>query len=360
MTLVIFLIIISILILVHEFGHFIVAKRAGIRVEEFGLGFPPRIFAKKIGETAYSVNALLFGGFVKLYGEEQPELEKERAFFDKPKRTRAAVIAAGVLMNFLLAVAAFSVLYGLLGVPKKIDYVKVVGVAAGSPAEMAEIQVDDVILSVDGQTVQSNKQFVQLIEQNKGEELVIELRRGGEKIDVSVVPRVAPPEGEGPLGVAITDSEIYFPPLWQRPFISAYFGAKETLFWTRATVEAVGKVLGQLVTTGTLPRDLAGPVGIFQITSYVSREGPLSVLNFLGILSINLAILNILPFPALDGGRLLFIGVEAVFGRRVVPAFERAAHTFGMILLLILLLLITIQDINRILTSGFDLFPGIR
>lgn len=351
MTLFVFLIILSVLVLIHEFGHFIVAKRAGIRVEEFGLGFPPRIWAKKVGETTFSVNALFFGGFVRLYGEERPEREKERSFFDKPRSVRAAVISAGVLMNFLLAVASFATSYSILGIPRKVDRVLVVGVVEGSPAQEAGLALEDVLLGVDGQAVYSNQEFVGAIEQKKGEEVLLAVKRGEEELEISVVPRQSPPEGEGPLGIAITDSEAYFPPVWQRPFFGVYFGFREALAWAGATVGAVGRVLSQFLGQGVLPKDIAGPVGIFQITGEVTKGGYLSVLNFLGILSVNLAILNILPFPALDGGRLLFVGIEGVLGRRVVPQVERVAHVVGMAILLLLLLAITIQDIGRLITS---------
>jgi len=349
-TIFVFLLILSILILVHEFGHFLVAKKAGIKVEEFGLGFPPRLFAKKIGETTYSVNALLFGGFVKLYGEDEPQQEdRQRSFFDKPKKIRATVLLGGVLMNFLLAVFSFTLLYGFLGFPKKVGYVKVIGVAQESPAASSGLIEGDIIQKVEDHDISGTSQFINLIEEKKGREISLVIDRGGKSMVIKVVPRISPPKGEGPLGVIITDSEIYFPPLWQRPFLAAYFGVKEAVFWAGTTFLGVKGVLIQFFSQGSIPKDVAGPVGIFQITGEVAKSGIFSLINLLGLLSVNLAILNILPFPALDGGRLLFVGLETVFGRRVLPKAERIVHAIGMALLLIFLLAVTVQDISRLI-----------
>ncbi len=163
--------------------------------------------------------------------------------------------------------------------------------------------------------------------------------------------RAQPPEGEAPLGVTITTTETYFPPIWQRPFIGIYYGIREAIFWLGAVMAGFIQIISNLF-AGQAPKEIAGPVGIFAITSKAATFGILALINFVGILSINLMILNILPFPALDGGRLLFIGIEFAFGRRVGPKVEAAIHTAGMIILLLLLLAITAQDIQRIITAG--------
>lgn len=353
MTLLIFLLILSLLVLVHELGHFIVAKKSGVKVEEFGIGFPPRIFSIKYGETIYSINLLFFGGFVRLYGEEEKVAkETARAFSQKPKRIRAAIITAGVVMNFLLAVFAFSVLYSVVGIPRKSSEVQVVGISPGSPAQKAGLSIEDIVLSVDGERVQSNEMFIQLIEKRKGKDVVLELRsKNGEGKNVKVLPRESPPEGEGALGVAITDTKQYFPPFWQRPFWGIFYGFQEAFLWGKQTLLGVGMLISRIFTQGKLPEELAGPVGIFQLTGIVSQQGFLALLHFLGVLSINLGILNILPFPALDGGRLLFVIVEAVFrgrARQIIPKVERITNMVGFVLLIALILAITLQDIRRI------------
>lgn len=356
MTLLIFLIVLSVLIFVHELGHFLAARRAGIKVEEFGFGFPPRVWGKKIGETIYSVNAIPFGGFVRLYGEDADVKEdKERSFYNQGKATRARVISAGVFMNFLLGVFAFSIIGWFLGVPQATGEVKVIKTAEGSPAVQAGLKEGDIVTQVNSRQVKTSKDFQQIVNQNKGEEISLLVKRGQDVFTARATPRISPPENEGALGVVITDIEIAKPPLYKRPFVVFWQGLKEAVFWVTTVVLAVAQAIGQAA-RGTAPEGLAGPVGIFQLTGQVARSGALSLMSFIGILSVNLAVLNILPFPALDGGRLLFIFIEGIVGRRVIPRVERVAHTVGMILLLLLLLLITIQDIGRLLSGGFD-FP---
>lgn len=351
-SILVFIIVLSILVLVHELGHFIMARRAGVLVEEFGFGLPPRIWGKKIGETVYSINSLPFGGFVKLHGENTEESISypKRAFLNKKPRTKIGIIVAGVVMNFLLAVLAFAIVYSFSGIPKDTGKVKVLDIAAGSPAQTAGLVVGDVVLSVDGKEVKKVDEFVKTVEEKKGKRVVLQL----ENKKVTVVPRENPPQGQGPLGVTISTTEVYYPPKWQRPFVGAYWGFKEALFWGKTVALGFWNLIVQLF-GGKVPKDLAGPVGIFAITSEAAKVGILALINFIGILSVNLAILNIIPFPALDGGRLLFIGIEKVIGRKVLPKVETAVHTVGMVVLLLLLLAITAHDIRRLITSG-----GIR
>ncbi len=354
MTLLIFLIVLSVLIFVHELGHFWMARRSGIKVEEFGFGFPPKIWSKKFGETLYSINLLPIGGFVKLYGEDE-SVDKDipRAFYHKGKLARARVVVAGVLMNFLLAVLCFGIISWVIGVLRQTEDIRIIGVAPNSPAEDVGLRDGDVVISVDGQRLAKTDEFTSFIKDKVGKELLVNIKRGKEELSVKATPRTNPPEGEGALGVVVSSVELVHPPLWQRPFISLWEGLKESVFWVGTTMGAVVSTITQL-TKGAAPEGIAGPIGIFQITGVVARQGALALLSFVGILSINLAVLNILPFPALDGGRLLFIGVETLFGRRVLPKFERMAHTIGMIVLLILILLVTLSDVRRLLSGGFD------
>jgi len=372
-TLVVFLVILSILIFVHELGHFLVAKKAGIKVEEFGFGLPPRVWGKKIGETIYSLNLLPIGGFVRLYGENEEEPSKKenisRQFLTKPKKVRAAVAVAGVIMNFLLAVVVFSIIYTKLGIPTQTEQVKVVGIASSSPAEEAGLKENDTVLLVQSIQIKTTQEFIDLVQKYAGKEIVLEIFRekdnpcrekvlgaypgikiscSGENLVLYVTPRENPPEGEGPLGVAISNTEIKFYPLWQMPFRGAVEGIRESLAWASMIVAGIGQMLYKLVTAGVVPADVAGPVGIFQLTGQVAKTGAYSVLQFLGVLSIHLAIINILPIPALDGGRLLFIGIEAVTGRRVKTKVEAYIHQIGMIFLLLLILLITVNDLSRL------------
>lgn len=357
MDLLIFLLVLSILVLVHEFGHFIVAKRAGVKVEEFGLGLPllPKLVSVKFGETIYSLYPVLFGGFVRLYGEEtKVEKESNRAFSSKPRLVRASVIVAGVFMNLVLAVVAFSILYGILGVPRPTSEVKIVGISSTSPIASTPIKEGSVVVSIDGEKISSNKDFIKAIENRKGKEALIEFKsKDGSVASTKIVPRASPPEGEGPLGVGISDTEQYFPPLWQRPFVGAWYGIQEALGWGIIVFGSLAGLFTTLLTTASLPKDLAGPVGIFQITGTVAQQGGiLGILQLLGILSINLAILNVIPFPALDGGRLLFVIIEAIAGKRareVIPKIEQKANMIGFALLIALIIAITIQDVKRLI-----------
>lgn len=352
-SILVFLLVLSVLILVHEFGHFIVARKFGVWVEEFGFGLPPRIIGKKIGETLYSLNLLPFGGFVKLHGENSEEkLEHpRRAFIRKSKKVRISIVVAGVIMNFLLAIVSFAIVYSFSGIPRNIKNVKVVEVIAGSPAQTAGLIVGDIVKKVGKKEVAKVSEFVNLVEEGKGRKIQLTIERDSSETKLSVIPRENPPEGEGPLGVVITDTEIYFPPIYLRPFYGIYYGFKDAIFWGKSIATGLFGIIKGLF-AGNLPQDVAGPVGIFAITSKVAQYGILAVINFVGIMSINLAILNVLPFPALDGGRLLFIGIEKAIGRKILPKLESAVHTIGMIILLLLLLAITIHDIQRLIFAG--------
>ena len=355
----VFLVILSILVLVHELGHFIAARREGIWVEEFGFGIPPRVYGKKIGETIYSINLLPIGGFVRLHGENsEVNLSKpKRAFLNKSKKARIKVIVAGVFMNLALAIFIFSAIYSIKGIPKEIptNEVKVVQVAAGSPAEGAGIIIGDLVTSVEGRKVVNTDEFSEEINKSLGETVEITVVRNSDNLTLSLVPRENPPEGEGAIGVAIQSSEVisYFPPIWQRPFLGIYYGFQEALFWGGAIIFGLASMFIKLL-SGVVPTDVAGPVGLFAITSETSKQGFLALANLTAVISVNLAILNIVPFPALDGGRLLFLFLEKLFGRKILPKVESAIHAVGFAVLIILILLISFREVNIIRKAGLE------
>ena len=373
LTIIVFLFILSVLILAHELGHFLLAKRAGIRVEEFGLGYPPRILARKIGETIYSINWILFGGFVKLLGEELEEIqkvkEKEKSFWAKSKTARTSVIVAGVLANFILAIVCFSIVYSFIGIPTKTDQVKIVGLMENSPAAQAGLLEGDIVLSVNEIKVASMNRFIEIVEENKGQQVAIKVDREennpclepvlggmgfsceGDKLILFVIPREEPPEGEGALGIVISDVEMKKYPLWQMPFYGTIEGFKEAFAWTGLVIGGIGGMIGNLITKGQIPREIAGPVGILQITSGVARSGVLTILQFIGVLSVNLAVINILPFPALDGGKLIFIGYELITRKKPKPQIEHWVNFAGMAFLLFLVILVTVNDIARLIET---------
>jgi len=348
-----FLIVLSLLILVHELGHFIAARRAGVWVEEFGFGFPPRILAKKVGETVYSINLLPLGGFVKLHGENKEEeiVDRERAFLFKGKLARTVIILAGVAMNFLLALLSFSLTYSFAGIPKETENVRIIEIRAGSPAERYGLQVGDIVRKIDGVLVKQNSDLISYVDSKKGEEITLTVEREGRTLELRVVPRKETPEGEGALGVVISNIETYHPPLWQRPFVGIYYGFRESLFWGQVVFTGFYQVLRDLF-IGVVPKDIAGPVGIFALTTHTAQFGILAIINFIGVLSLNLAILNAVPFPALDGGRLLFVVLEAVIGKKISPKVEYLIHTVGIVILMLLVLAITARDIRKLIFFG--------
>jgi regulator of sigma E protease len=348
-------VVISILILVHELGHFLAAKRAGIWVEEFGVGIPPRLFGKKIGETIYSVNLFPFGGFVRLHGEnaEVDITKPKRAFLNQSKKTRASIVVAGVFMNFLLAIVAFAVVYSFSGIPQETENVNVVEIAANSPAMSSGFVEGDIVRKVGDIEVSSNDEFIDAIAGREDEEITFYIQREGEAelVELSSTPRSDPPEGEGALGVVISTTETYFPPLLERLVKGVYYGFKEAIFWTAVVVTGFAQIIAGLF-RGEVPQEVAGPVGIYALTAQAASFGFLALINFVGILSVNLMILNIFPFPALDGGRLVFILIESFIGRKVIPKVENVIHAVGMAILLLLLLAITYKDIRQLINAG--------
>jgi regulator of sigma E protease len=351
-----FIIVLSVLVLVHEFGHFITARKSGILVEEFGFGIPPKIFGFKKGETLYSINLLPFGGFVRLHGENFGDTvtQKDRSYLGKSKKVRSMVVVAGVLMNFLLAIVLFGVVYSFSGIPKKSGYVEIVDVMEGTPADEAGFMDGDIIKTVDGQTLTDNDEFKSYISTKAGNEVSIEVVRPENKSEIlKIVPREDPPANEGSLGVIIADTQTYYAPVWQRPFLGAYYGTKEAVFWGTAVLQGFGMMIGKLF-IGQVPRDVTGPAGLLVITSEVAKVGFMPLLNWMGIISINLGILNILPIPALDGGRLAFIFLEKLFGRRVLPKVESALHAISLGLLITLLLVVTFKEVKLISKLGFS------
>ncbi|MDO8551775.1 MAG: RIP metalloprotease RseP [bacterium] len=349
LDLLVFIIILSILIFVHEIGHYLVAKKSGIKVEEFGFGIPPKIWGKKIGETTYSINALPIGGFVRMAGEnEEEEGSKERQFVHKPASVRALVTIAGVVMNFLLAIFIFSFIYTKLGIPTPTDQVRIVAVAPNSPAEQSGLSEGDIVLKANNQVIKETQEFIQLTQKSVGESMTLEIKRGDQIQKIKVETRQNPPENEGPIGVGISNIENKFYPFWEMPIRGAIEGVKESIGWMVLIVEGLGTMVYRLFTSGAVPQDVAGPVGIYQITGAVAKLGFLPTLRLLGLLSINLAVVNLLPIPALDGGRLLFIAIEAVARKRVKTQVEALAHQIGFAFLIALIILLTYHDIVRI------------
>ncbi len=357
MTAIIFIAVLAVLILAHECGHFIAAKKKGLLVEEFGIGFPPRIFGVKKGETLYSLNLLPLGGFVKILGEDGGETENPRSFASKSAGTRGLITVSGVVMNFLLAIVLLIIGF-FVGLPQAIDQsnaayannteIQILDIAAGSPAAKAGIQVGDAIeyLKIGGKNI-SIKEVSALqnaVSADNGKELIIGVKRGNSFFETKTTPRINPPEGEGALGIAIVKTGIIRYP-WYKNF---WLGTKSAFAIAREVIIGFFDLLKNLFATGRIPSGIAGPVGIAALTGKAASLGFIYLLQLVAVISINLAVLNLVPFPALDGGRLFFLGVEKIKGSKVNPKIENTVNSAGMILLLILIALITYRDILRL------------
>ncbi len=356
LTAIIFIIILGVLVLVHEFGHFITAKRAGMKVEEFGFGFPPKIFGIKRGETTYSINWVPFGGFVKIFGENGEEKNDPRSFASAKAGVRSWVIVAGVIMNFLLAIALLSV-DNAVGLRVGLDEasrskatdikIQILEVAPKSPAELAGIKpLDEIVRLKIGSkdfTAKTTDEVQGFINQNRGHEVVIETRRGANIIDSKVIPRANPPTGEGALGISLAITGIIKYPWYQ----AIYHGAFDSAIILERTFVGYGTIIGNLFTTGKAGVQLSGPIGIAIVTGQAAGLGFAYLMQFIALLSINLAVLNILPFPALDGGRLLFIIIEKIKGSPINKKIENAVNTIGFALLIILMIYVTTKDILK-------------
>ena len=350
LTIVTFLAVIVILILAHELGHFIAAKLSGVKVEELGIGFPPRLLSFKRGETIYSLNAIPLGGFTKLLGEEDPTLPGSLA--SKSIATRFLVLSAGSLMNILLPIFLFSISF-MIPHDMLLEKVQIQEVSPGSPAQSAGIEPGDTILEINDRPIKNRGDVGFLIHLNLGSEVNILLQKADlNQKEVNVKPRWNPPEGQGAIGVIITGAdstvvrESY--PIW-KAIPSSIRHCWEILVLFR------NEVVSWFI-RGTAPQ-LAGPIGIAQLTGEVAKAGLSPLLEFAAFISINLAIINLFPFPGLDGGRLVFVALEWIRrGKRISPKKEGLVHLIGFIVLILLIVVISYYDITRII-QGESLLP---
>lgn len=344
------------LLVLHEFGHFILAKRFGVKVEEFGIGYPPRIFGKKIGETVYSVNLLPFGAFIRV-PEEVGEAEGERSFSSQSIPRRVMIMLGGVVSFWIMAALIFSVVFNL-GAPVAVGdeetsgfsnpQVQIAAISSGSPAELAGLKPGDTVKKISILNSQFSidkvKEVQDLAAQYRGQEMVFTVERGKKPFNVNLVPRVSPPEGEGPLGVALVRMGVKTYPWWQTP----WQGISQTWNLTVAVFHGYFTALVNVfkgVPTGV---QLTGPVGIFHLMGQASQMGLSYFLNFIGLISIYLAVFNILPIPATDGGKLIFLGIEFFRKKPVSPKIEQKITAVFFLAMLGLMVWVTVKDVIRI------------
>jgi regulator of sigma E protease len=376
LTVVTFFLILSVLVFVHEFGHFWVARRFGIKPEEFGFGFPPRVFGvyrsrdggwKKVAggrepddaaDTIYSVNWVPIGGFVKL-GEDDITSSDPNHFINKKIWQRMAIIMAGVTMNVILAAFLISAGYAV-GLPQALDnlspgakvtdrQVQVVDIVPGSPAAGADIEAGDIIMAADGNAITSSEELQAFVDSHIGQSIDIAVRRDKEAMNIAVIPEVMAETGKGGIGVGIIDTGVVKYPL----YLAAWEGVKSTISLFISIVVAFFSIIGGIFAGRGVGADLAGPVGIAVLTGQVARLGFVYIMQFAAILSVNLAIINAFPFPALDGGRFIFLIIEKIIGRPVKKSVEAIIHNVGFALLMLLVVMVTYRDLAR---YGGDFF----
>ena len=338
----------SLLVFVHEAGHFLMAKWRKVAVEEFGFGLPPRLWGKKFKGTIYSLNWIPLGGFVKLKGED-PEMAgfgDVDSFRVKSKASRAAIILAGVIGNLLFAWLIFSFLF-VIGNPSISGKVVIEEVSSGSPAETAGLQKDDVVLAVDGELVGTVEDLIAKVQERAGGVVELDIDRKGQSLQMRLAPRIEPPEGEGALGVKIAMIEPEVVLVKYSFFLAPGHALIEIGEVTKAMVVGFGGMIARIFTQGEIPTEVAGPLGIKAMTDVAAEMGLRFFLQFVALLNLNLFIFNLLPIPALDGGRLLFLGFEAVLRRKLNPKVEKIANNLSLVFLLLLSVLVTIQDISR-------------
>jgi regulator of sigma E protease len=384
LTLLAFFAVLSVLVLIHEAGHYFVAKKLGIKVEEFGFGLPPRLWGKKKGETIYSLNWLPIGGFVKLYGEDEAgagRIEKpkevehnakdsKRAFYSRSVGQRAAVVVAGVVMNTVLAIVIYYSFMLLSGFKTQLPLIGehtffavnqvskteiiVSAVSKNSPAEKIGITPFSKIISLNGSEVKSMEEFSTTVKEYKGKEITLswENINTGKRSTARVIPRVNPPKDEGALGVGFYPVKTvilsYDTPM--QKLFSGIIHPANLMMYNFDVMQSLIGVSVKEKNVEPLSQSVSGPVGIYSIVGAIinipdPKERILEMLNLTGLLSISLAFFNLLPIPGLDGGRLFFIIIEAITKKKVNQKVEGYAHAIGMIVLIALIILITFKDL---------------
>lgn len=354
----IFIVFLSLIALVtlHELGHFLLAKKFGVPVEEFGIGFPPRLFGKKFGETVYSLNLLPLGAFVKIYGEEGG-IEDSLSFSQKPIWQRALIVLGGVLAFWIIAIILLSIISSVRGLPAAVvedasaahlkeAKVQILEVLAGSPAERAGISPFDMILQLkSGREVVSPVNIGEVqdfIQRHKDEQITISLFRGkgGKEKTLKVTPNK---EGKIGVGLVVIGFKTY---PW---YLSLGAGIETTGRLTYGILKSLGMVLGKAIKGQKVEgMEVRGPIGIGELMTRYYQLGGGYFVYMVSLISIYLAIFNLLPIPAVDGGRFLFLGIEKIRGRPIAPKVEQKINAIFFMLLLVVLVLVSIKDIMRL------------
>lgn len=352
MAILLFIIILSLLVFVHEFGHFFAARKSGVVVEEFGFGFPPRLIGWRKASTVYSLNWIPFGGFVRLQGEQEGTAEQPGSFTTAPFRKQLWIMSAGVIMNAVLAWALLIITL-VIGVTvdtdntprnrwaKLSDQRTVLVISEGGAAAAAGLKPGDVVTAIDGQAPGTTDDLIRKTAAASYPAVVLTVTRDGAPIDISVTPRPADDRPRYGFGLEAI-GRLQYP--W---YVAPWYGLTSAVELTGQALTGFAQLFRDLLTTAKISQDLTGPVGIAVLTGQVVQYGFTATLQFMAILSVSLAVINFLPLPALDGGRAVFAVIKRVRGRAVNPRVEGTIHAVGFYLLLILIVLLSIRDVSR-------------
>ncbi len=357
-----FLIILTVLVLVHELGHFIVSIFFKVKVEEFGIGFPPAFFKKKGKLTTYSLNLLPLGGFVKLYGEDGSNQGDPNSFASKKLWQKIIILLAGVFNNLLLGYVILSILL-LIGLPLignfdeiyayldknaviKKEEISITYISKDSPAISAGLKINDKIIDYGTSVGDLNKvnklsNFEYFVQNNKGREVYLKVENKGKEEVVNVMPRSTYAKGDGPIGIALSPAVYYTFPFGQN-FVQAFKMIQKTY---QMFFNTIGGVFGSIFNLKAKNHDVAGPVGIAVVTSNVAKMGMAYLVAFTASFSINLAIVNMLPIPGLDGGRILMLLIEKISKKKFSQKFENWSIGIGLAFLIVIVIFVTIKDV---------------
>jgi regulator of sigma E protease len=349
-TIVSTIIVLGILIFVHELGHFALAKKLGVAVLKFSLGFGPRLVGKKIGETEYQIAVVPLGGFVKTLGEDPKEEVKEedrlRSFWAQPVWKRALIVSAGPFFNLFFAVVLFSSINLFVGIPSPLSS-KIGEVSPGFPAESAGLKKGDVVLSIDGEEVSKWDELSQIIRNSNGKELLIKIKRDGEILEVRVTPKLSTQKNL--FGEEIKTYLIGIQPNEEvsvqkvNPIVALGTGFIQTWEFTKLTVIGVVKLIQRVIPA----TEIGSPIMIAKLAGEQAKRGVSNLVLFMAVISINLGLLNLIPIPILDGGYLLFLGLEAVLRRPLSTKKMEIAQQVGLIFIILLMLFAIRNDLIR-------------
>ncbi|MBP6859611.1 MAG: RIP metalloprotease RseP [Candidatus Magasanikbacteria bacterium] len=374
-TLLIFIAVLAVLVISHEWGHFVAARKSGMKVYEFGFGFPPRLFGIQMvkdeagtkkwrfiwgrkpdeetaGGTVYSFNLLPLGGFVRIKGEDGQDQGPD-SFSAQKAWKKAITLMAGVGMNIILAFILLSVGF-MIGAPQALNnlppgtrvensHLEIMEAAADKPAGKAGLQTGDIIVALDDVQNPTVKAMQEYVDSHKDQDIKVLIKRGDETLEKNIRPFVYADTGKGGLGVSLIEVGLVRYP-WYK---SLYYGLIMTGLYLKEILFSFYYLISGLIAGAPVGESLSGPVGIAVMTGKVAKLGFNYLLNFMALLSLNLAILNVLPIPALDGGRLLFLIISKIKGKAVQQKYEQIAHGVGFILLISLVVLITIKDLGK-------------